>query len=333
MFSHRHYLPILKTKSGELWAVANLRQESKTGMIPIFEIHKHKTKGTASHVSAVAAQLFDVWGNSPLFLDTKWLSSTGNSTAIHDTFAAARATGLSAIPVVSHHCDLLALSDIRDVIAQDGRGCMLRLSSAGIATGTLNNVLHYLQINPAVVDLLIDYQRNAMDLQVTVPAIPYLNDWRTFAAASGSFPSSLASFPLNAWHQIPRFDWQSWESDVINGALQRRPAFSDYVIRDPGKPAEFGSPSACIRYTRTAHWMVRSGRKLKDGFATDIHQICADLVNSGHFDGPAFSEGDRIINEVATQGLGSGGAKEWVQWAMNHHLAFVLNQLQSHAGL
>ena len=58
--------------------------------------------------------------------------------------------------------------------------------------------------------------------------------------------------------------------------------------------------------------------------------ICKDLITQQFYDGRDFSAGDTMFDEVAHErGQTGGGALQWVQWSLNHHLVRVVRDLQS----
>jgi hypothetical protein len=126
--------------------------------------------------------------------------------------------------------------------------------------------------------------------------------------------------------QIPRYDWSSWHNAIGHG-LQRDPIFSDYTMRPPGAPAEFGAPSVNLRYALEDHWRVQMGGRFRDGAAPEIHAMCAQLVASPEYSGEEFSTGDEEIDRVSDDDEGTGGPTQWLQWCVSHHIEFVVEQL------
>ena len=333
MFNHKHYLPILKTKAGERWAIDRIKSGTRPYLTPVFELHKHKTKDGESHAEEICESLSSVWGTEPFYLDTIWLHSEfGDALLIEAVFEAARSRGLNAIPVVRVTYNQSALDVITDIVTLDHRGYMLRLANDHASSHhIITAIVDYIAKPRTEVDLLLDYRNHSMSLQNDVPRLPTLNDWRTFSAASGTFPRSLASLPLHSWSSVPRHDWTTWEAGVAHSTLPRKPAFADYTIRDPGPPADGGEPSANLRYAKDTDWRVNVGGKFKQGFSTDMHTICASLVAMLQvYDGSTFSAGDDFINQVAMHIIGPGAPQQWVQWGMSHHMEFVVNQIQNH---
>jgi len=333
-FTHKHYVPIIKTKAGERWALSHLTTRSQ--LTPLLELHAHKRKGVATHAGDICKDLASAWGtDGPVFLDTIWLNgSTGNPRVIADVFAAARNHGLQAIPVVRVSYDAPTLAQIRAVIDEDDREVMLRLTQSDLAsTSAIRRTLDALKAAHHDVHLLVVYQCSPMNLASDVPRVPNLHDWRTFTAASGAFPRSLITLPQGIWHSLPRTDWTSWEPAVAAGQLARRPTFGDYTIRDPGAPADFGDPIVNVRYTSDTHWTVRVGGKHRAGASIQMKQICQDLIARPEYSGQQYSAGDAELHSTAQPRTPPGGPTQWLQWCVSHHLVFVVDQIQQHPSL
>jgi Beta protein len=119
----------------------------------------------------------------------------------------------------------------------------------------------------------------------------------------------------------------------MHTTLLRKPTFGDFTIRDPGPPADFGAPSANLRYTKARDWLVIIGGRVNAGGSQDMYNFCDQLINMPEFDGPNFSAGDAAIFRTATRISGPGNATQWVQWCMNHHIEFVAAQIRNHPAI
>jgi hypothetical protein len=69
------------------------------------------------------------------------------------------------------------------------------------------------------------------------------------------------------------------------------------------------------------------GGKHKDGAAVEIHTMASELVARPEYLGTDFSSGDEEIDRVTDEDEGPGGPTQWLQWCVNHHLEFVVQQL------
>lgn len=335
--NHKHYIPILKTKAGEQWAVEHLANATRSGLTPLFEIHQHANTNAATHAEKMCTAIRDCWGTTaPCFIDLVWLQPpSGDQNLLLATFQAARNVGVQAIPVVRTNFGMAALNAIQQILALDSRGYMLRLPQSEIGGhAAINGVVATIGAGFSDIDLLMDYGNRPMDLPTDVPTVLNVNSWRTFAAASGMFPRSVANFPLTTWNPHPRFCWTSWVTPVTGGGLSRRPTFADYILRDPGAPAAGGNPPVALKYTKDDYWLIRVDGKLQQGHAPRMVTICQSLIARPEYDGAAFSHGDRVIHDTANHiTAGPGGAQQWLQWGQNHHMTFVVNQIQLHPGL
>jgi Beta protein len=327
------YVPILKSKQGERWALSHLKAARKAKLRPVLEFHPPKAKSLPDHVESISESLQVAWGvDRRFYVDTIWLNGNAGQPAVVETvFESLEDCELKAIPVVRPTYDDATLEELRAVIAGNDRGCLLRITPQTLNTpAVIDTVIAAVDLAPDRVDLLLDYRQSAMLLANHVPNIPHLGDWQRFIAASGVFPESLANLPLHQWHEIARYDFTSWQNGV-QGGLQRKPIFADYTMRPPGAPADFGAPSVNLRYTLDDHWRVQMGGKHKEGAAPEIHAMCEELRDSAEYSGEDFSKGDEEIDRIADDPEETGGPTQWLQWCVSHHIEFVVQQL-SHNG-
>ncbi len=334
-YAHKRYFPILKTKAGERWAIDHLPAATKTRLTPVFEIHAHKTKSHDEHVAVLCDDLLSAWGNDRLFyLDTVWLHpSAGSATVITSVFELARKCGLKAIPVARLSYSTATRQAIQKIVAKDKLGYMLRLDSDEFSDATRIESLVNAIAGRDVADLMLDYQSSGMDLPTDLPMIQHIKVWRRLIAAAGSFPKSFTGYAQGRWHRIRRDDFGSWEDGITKHKLVRKPAFADFTVRDPGAPAEFGAPSVNLRYARNNVWLFRIGGKVNAGHSAQMHAVCADLVGRPQFSGSVFSSGDTAIWDTASGLSGPGNSPQWVQWSVNHHLEFTVQQIAAHPSI
>jgi hypothetical protein len=325
------YVPILKSKQGERWALSHLSPSRKSKLRPLLELHQPKSKTLGDHVESLCESLQVAWGVDRWFyVDTIWLNgSAGSPSVIESVFAAMEQYGLKALPVVRPSYDDSSLEQLRAVCSENERGCLLRITPQTLNTPALiDSVVEAIDVERNRIDLLLDYRQSAMLLQNHVPLMSNLPDWRMFVAASGVFPMSLTSLPSHQWNEIARHDFTSWRNAVQAG-LARDPVFSDYTMRPPGAPADFGEPSVNLRYTLDDHWRVKQGGKHKEGCAPEIRPMCDELRNYADFSGVDFSAGDQEIDRIADSEDETGGPTQWLQWCVSHHLEFAVEQILS----
>jgi hypothetical protein len=355
MFNHKHYVPILKSREGERWSLSHLPPPMRKHVTPVLELHPQNKppkkkpvtavtarkpraprppKTLSDHIGEICGSLSVEWGTGlPFFLDTTWIDKVVASPAdlVATTFGATRACGLLAIPVARLSYNDATLKAIGSIAAADKRGCMLRLGLSEFHSRRhIDAALAAMGLSPAQVHLLLDYRGQEMTIPDDAPRIPYLPEWATFTAASGSMPQSLADSKLHKWFPIPRADWRSWQSGVTTRGLARKPAFADYACRGFGPPASGGTPSVNLRYAAEKDWMVWVGSKITGGRSVEMKAVCADIVKRPFYSGESFSRGDAEIYAHAAEDSGPGGTGEWAAWGVSHHLVLTSNQIQSH---
>ena len=339
-FTHEHYVPVLKPKGGELWALENTTSPRASAITPVFDFHVGD-KPVAEHAAKVCKAIQRAWSGRVCFIDTGLYGVAGTTavSAASTIFAAAAAEGISFVPVTA----LDRPAAYQAVIAgQAGRGVMIRLCDEDFVDvaalgAALDRLMRVLGISAAHVDILLDYrgvQSQASQVQRIrshVNSLPRVREWRTVTVAGGAFPASLASRPAHQWHSLPREEWAAWRLAVTGTPpLVRRPSFGDYGVRDTQAPAQFGSPYANIRYTAGGLYLVRRHDVLfKDGGSDGIFRICSSLVARAEFAGPGFSAGDSSIQQTAVNQLSTGNPGTWTQWGMCHHFAAVVDEIQS----
>ncbi len=342
-FDDRHYLPILKTKEGELWALGNTGAARKPFITPLLELHVGPPNRTsAQHIDTVCEQIKQAWGKRRFFLDTHLYGQTSTASAALcvDALQAVAAENMNFVPVLSMKASPNFCQQIRPYVDK-GTGLLLRLRSGdfvdvGALQESLSDLLTSFSLTPNQVDVLIDYEAVTEEAVMTqllrthVNQLPYVKHWRTLSTAGSSFPSSVANQSAHVWNSLPRREWESWRTAGSGFALLRNSTYGDYGVRDNQPPVSMGFPYPNIRYTSNGTFLVRRHDVLvKDGGSAGIRVICKSLLQHPAWRGAAFSEGDAriIINADPQQGPGNAG--NWTAWGMNHHFASVVDEIQS----
>jgi len=343
-FTHNHYVPVIKSKKGELWALEGLKAASNPFVTPLVELHRSDST-PADHAMKVRNRLTQAWPNRPFFVDTLLWGVSGPQavTAAQTMFQGMQyAKELLYVPVTGLGRSPSYQAAIGAAVAAASHGVVLRLRLIDFATpSTLSSkigaLLQLLKCGPEITDIVIDYgaqtDGSALEelIREHVAVLPLVKRWRTLTVAAGSFPSSLGGIPANQWIDLEREEWGGWQG-AIGGAppLARVPAFGDYGIRDTQPPPAFGSPAPNIRYTTDGSFLVRRGQTLvKNGGSDEIFPICASLAQRQEFRGADFSAGDAEIAERAENEDSPGNAGDWVAWGMSHHFETVVSEIQS----
>jgi hypothetical protein len=361
-FSQKHHVFIAKVKRGELWALNHLSVAARAAITPLFEMwppappRKPKApepgktapkpkaaKTLIAHATDLLQIIRDEWGTPPFFLDTRYVPAGGipSPPSAKTIFDVARSMQLAVVPVTSLAFAPAYQHEIRDAIAKDGRGVVLRLFITDFINSTLLSqyltaLVKVLQVTSGAVDILIDlgFKPNQVEIQQlggsALSVLPFLDDWRTVTLTSGCFPQSISNADYGVWFPVPRVDWLGWlhVNSVQAAAGKRLSAYGDYGIRCGGPPLYIPNPpDPNIRYSDKEKVLVRKGPKTHGVMKT----ICTSLVARPEFSGTAFSHGDSQIAATAAKpgSPNNGQAEQWIQWCTNHHLELTASQIQN----
>ncbi len=357
MFGPDHYVPILKGREGEYGALGTLAPHTRRALTPLIEIppipwdyeQQRPAKTIDQHLKKVGQKIDQGWGPSGrLFVDLRWIPETdrmidGTYPLTH-VFQALRLRHVEAVPVVGLLHDDEHLQACRAIVAVDDRGVCLRVqredfTEFGNISGTIENLLGRVGASPQNSDLLLDLgaltpDNRSLGVEAVIRLanqLPLLRDWRTFTVAATSFPQNLIGLPPSDFSLIPRQEWALWTSLARRAdQIVRFPTFGDYAISHP-EPAEVDPrvmrPSASVRYTCDAGWLIPKARNLRDHGYKQFHQVSRALVQREEYAGRQFSWGDRYIDDCAVERVPTGNLTTWRKVGTSHHLAFSLYQL------
>jgi hypothetical protein len=300
VFDHTLYVPVLRGKKGEYWALAKLADEDSRRITPLLEIVNKtfaqpeatskkdkpakskplvkvkKEKLTPDEVirEKIVGELAENWGEQPIFVDFGQVdhSSFRAQGGEHLVSAFARDAGLNklvTIPVTSLDRDRNYQLATKQVCETYNLGVCIRLTpndfSSRACTPNLMRLVSALRLTPAEVDLIIDHAY----IGTSVPSIadfcnmlPNLAEWRTFIWTAGAFPENLSQWREPGQYVHARSDWLTWRDQVLSGQLPRIPIYSDFTTQHGfyKEPVGKPRPSASLRYTSEKHWVVMRGQ-------------------------------------------------------------------------
>jgi hypothetical protein len=133
---------------------------------------------------------------------------------------------------------------------------------------------------------------------------------------------------------IPRFEWLLYKKVVRSLAKGgvRLPTFGDYVINHPGVLSldmRKVKPAATIRYTTDDAWLIVKGPNVRDHKFGQYQEHCKTVMESRHYSGSEFSEGDKYIANCAVGTARTGNLSTWRMVGTNHHLEKVVRDISS----
>ncbi|PIR17241.1 MAG: hypothetical protein COV46_05085 [Deltaproteobacteria bacterium CG11_big_fil_rev_8_21_14_0_20_49_13] len=354
MFDYKHYVPTLKWKASEYYALKYLKEKEKNLITPLIQLIMSKPKASKKdeqlptweeqlkksieilkiQIPQIPVEIFESWGSSPAFVDVGLIDASLRKEAITEIIKTGNIIGATLIPVVNLSSDKSIQSAMVSVSKEKQSGICLRLfrSDFNSDINVGDKVKQFLidqDVEESEIDLLIDFQildDGCSRLHNLCEQIPNLLKWRTFTFACGSFPVDLTSFVLGV-NYVARHDWKNWFTQIKSSKLKRNPSFSDYTIQHPIYNESFQSfsPSASIRYTLNDKWLVMRGQKNKH-----IQYLANARLLSQHSDffGAKFSFGDKYIADKGTNLKGkTGNPMTWLIAGINHHLACTVKQI------
>jgi hypothetical protein len=364
MFGPSHYVPILRWKQAERFALRYLHEADRKSITPLIELTPltFKSRKTAEHVATPldpaqvvhqeAKKLLESCANFPFFLDLRHVAvdvvRTRRKVHALEYFAeVGRSYKLALVPVTGLSRTTEYQTSVAAIVKDDKRGICLRLTPADIIktgfTGSIRALLKSLHLTEDLVHLLVDYEANdpaVPSVESLLATIPNLGKWQTLSVASGAFPPDLQGFePGN--RRIPRTDWLAWKKAVStakNG--QRKPSFSDYTIQYGlyKEPVEGCNPSVSVRYTLDEEWLIMRGDAVRGKATSDPKETRpgreqwhghAQLLcdNDNLFYGEGFSWGDAFIHEKSLDSKNYGSHEIWLRAGINHHMTVVSRQI------
>lgn len=355
MFDHKHYVPILKGRAGELAALKVLGAAPKASLTPLIEVPPvpwdfgadAPAKTLDEHLRKLPSQLKDSWGTDrPLFVDLLWIDDdarmANGAHPLVDFCARARAEGLQVIPVTGLRRPPAYQAAVKTVASVDQRGACIRfdgedfedvaaraadisqlLSRIGVAVPDAHAVLDFGALNGGPGSAIL------VGATSIVRAFPFVTDWRTLTFAATAFPENLGAFGANTATTIPRAEFQIWSALVVR-TLPRIPTFGDYAIAHPD-PSEvdprFMQMSANLRYTIPWEWLIFKARTVRRYGFQQFNAICAALLARPEYAGASHCWGDLTISQCATNAASSGNATTWRKIGTVHHLTRVTEDI------
>jgi hypothetical protein len=341
-FNHSHYVPILKGKRAEFFALGFLT--SKTGLTPLIEAVP------SAPAEQTPRRMADQWPNDlPYFIDLLFLDDPDETVTpapsthpVRLCFAEVAALAQIAIPVTGLSRSPTYQNAIQQVVAEQGRGLLIRLTPDDFEDAEeleqgLQSLPGFFGLQRDQIDLLLDLGSVvnsssgtiAQMHRANIDLIPDLDDWRTLTVASSAFPLGLASLTRDEWNPVPRLDWRGWRALFVGTKQpQRLPAYSDYTISQPALPPEGRATIlAQLRYATPETWIIWKGRNAFEYGFDQFFAICASLVQRPEYRGADFSWGDSEIAQKAANVGSCGNAQTWRQIGTSHHLETVLDQI------
>lgn len=348
MSNNIRYVPILKGRSGEFNALAEIADTTRSGIVPLVEIVPRGDAQSFPDVRSSAEhgtdQLGKSWGACTVLIDCGFLdtgSDAGDGGVVAIACRRAEQWKVAAIPVLRLDDPALARQDVAALHSEFDRGVCVRLAGDDLdedgadiddAVGVL---LAECGLGQRQADLLIDAGPVGSDLSARAFArmigglirdLVDLDGWRSITVSSGAFPADLSGYAPWAIAEHPRYDADMWAQLVSRRRIARVPGFGDYAIAHPLLPsaAPF-APAPQLRYTTADNWLTLRARKNDPTGNRQFYDICDAIANHPSFAGGELGSADARIEDSRKHG--PGNATTWRQIGTTHHLDFVARRL------
>ena len=363
MFDNVNYVPILRSKQAEFDALKQMRTADRGLITPLIDILPATLSGDiAQGLTKLASEICSSWNARPIFVDLGSVDLWNMGGLLHahpvtllwdsvnrgtPLFPGLRPTLIPVTGLLRHRNYEAAVRTVMNP-AQDG--VCLRLTREDVQHLSLrpeiDKFLNRMGLAPDDVHLLVDYKllnKNSMpNIAELCIRLPYLNEWRSFTIAAGSFPPDVSSGDMkeaDREYTLPQLEWQLWRDQVVAANnLPRHPSFGDYGMYHPIyiEPPKNITRTANIRYASVDYWKVMRGRQAvkKNGGCQQYPKLALALQEQANvYCGPGYSAGDLHIYQMAEEArlalATSGNVKhpgshtEWIAGDFNHHLTLT----------
>lgn len=350
-----HYVPFLKSKPGELEALANMPSPVRQRLTPFIDVEV-EGKGTGeppgrSRLPRMPAHLQTIFGTQPFFLDCGSMApgqrlrvgqgrARGEVAAAEYILVECERLRLNFVPVVRSGASP-ALVDLVKRTTDGGRGACLRIAigdgafrNGGIAAEILG-WLERTRTEPAVTDLALDLRYIGVDpgfgsrhLARLLGSIPTPREWRSVIVTGTVIPPNLSGYERDSIRVLTRHEWLLWD-ELKRFGLERMPTFGDYGIQNPEKLVGGGpNMTANLRYSTVDSVVIVRGHAVA-GDPQQYRELCKWLIDRPEFRGSGFSQGDLRIQQCA-DGLGTvGNQNTWRGAGASHHLHAMVEEFSA----
>lgn len=363
-----NYMPILRSKQAEFDALQQIKVIDRRFMTPLIDVLAStvlpKDATVPSDITAGLRKLADnicsSWHTYPIFLDLRQV--TAAALCLYSRHPLLTLWNLISqqlpmfpelrprpIPVLGVSANPEYEAAVHAVLNTANNGLCLRLSRGDVQRASVwPEIQAFLDRMNCVADnvhLLVDYAYitpdSLPDLPKLVDHLPFIDEWRTFTIAGGSFPQDLTDLPPDSERELDRLEWKMWRDCLLGTRhLRRYPSFADYGIYYPYNVVHDRqpTPSASIRYAATEYWLVMRGRKIckANGGCQQYPRHAVALCERDEYRGGQFSAGDARIEQIAkaqktrpNNVKNPGNVKEWLTIGFNHHVTLTAREARS----
>lgn len=356
------YMPALKWKQGEHFAIKPFTAIQKSRVQPIAELldrpyhwgDQKYTKSWDKHIDDLVTATVNNWGTThelavDQIIDENDSLFSNPRTPWEYLFSQLWAAGVKAVPVLSTRASASEQAALLNVTkAHKHTRWLLRyraelhgeVPAVAHVQAWFTNAMVALDVKHGQVDAVLDLGHISDDTKPLVTStaqvlqtIVSLGAWRQVVLLCGGFPVNLAGVQKGT-KQLSRADWNLYKRVAARAELEEvNLGYGDYGVThvdafddDPRKMRM----SANLRYTHWKDWHVLKGKNVKDYGFDQYKDLCQILAGLPIYMQKTFSQGDANYDKVANDPkAGPGNATQWRRDATNHHIHVVMHQLAS----
>lgn len=341
------YQPILKGKKGEFEAWSQVQANRRSSAIPLFDLVPDK--GVEEDLQKFAAGLtLSIQPGDTFALDTAALrqGATESVTGLLSySWLAAQLTNSAKPfrPVVHLDDENTIVADALAAAESMGQQVTLRIGQTDSNSlskknyTSLRDFCSESSMSSGNVHLLLDFASIADgDLEACQQlAVVYLQwilangPWASVTLASGAFPAQISKLPKQTANRLPRLDANLWNY-ANSAAIIPGMYYGDYGVRHPEllEGPVWNGPLPNLRYATATDWIVWREAKAPSGQPnSSFYDVCASVTALPDYRGPSFSWGDQRVEQKSRRIPGPGAGTEWITYATNAHIEFVIDRL------
>lgn len=324
---NKYYVPILKSKRGEMAALRKTYDDVLNHIVPLVEVLAEYTKTKAS----VYKKLKRSWRGDRMLIDTHYCGA--ESATVLNKIKNELSDVLRVIPVIYTNSPTDVVDTAKEIMSVSRRGMCLRVNKEDLdETLAIKRFIDENRIDKSKTVLLVDMgfmcdEKAYVNLIEKINRISNLHDFNALVVASGCSPDSLAEFNVGEDNFIERLDWQFWSK--YHNTLNRESIYGDYTTQHPFVMPPGNYPgSKSIRYTIKDRVAIYRGKQ-SDPLGAYLEHAAQLCDYSDYYCGEDYSYGDLYLKErsdIFNNGEtdGTGNSTTWVTMRVNHHIAFVV---------
>lgn len=328
---HFRYLPMMKTRAGEVTALTNLPPPVRGRILPVLHVCETVAAGFAPSLAAG-------WAGQLTALDGAFNANhQQNANAFTTLLQAMRNGGIPTMPSVSIS-DPLFYQQVA-IASVDGNGLVVKTTLPNVAatcswvasnqwaTGSIDLVVDLRHIGDVDPGTFAGYV--AMVLNQNAEA---LASFRSITLASGAAPKDHGA-PVRGPNLVSRRDWALWSA--VAPVVAQRLDYADYLTGHPDltEPpgAAMGNATVSARYTLDHSWLIIKGVATGGAYGLPMrqqHQAHATAISAtSGFNGLIACWADGEIQQASASIAGRSGRQKWSEYAANRHINLVADRL------